>query len=247
MPEARPAAEAATEKVIAQVGNDYQNFGVPLVVANLDSYRATVPTTGESSYWANYEFTDENGVPSQVSVDWFPLSDSPVLSSKYKGLRGFAYDLRVVAKARELNSPYRIVARNRQNLELSVVAVFQYAVFHNVDLEINPSPPMTISGAVHCNANIYLNPANSLVFQDEVTAAGQIVLDRKPGDPSGHSSGTVTFQDTHTSGVLSLNLPIGTNNSSAAVHQIIEIPSWTESPTSLVGSSDIITKLTWLF
>src|SRR6267143_3216697 len=103
------AAEAATEKVIAQVGNDYQNFGVPLVVANLESYRAIVPTTAESSYWANYEFTDENGLPNKVSVDWFPLSESPVLSSKYKGLRGFAYDLRVVAKAREVNSPYHIV------------------------------------------------------------------------------------------------------------------------------------------
>src|SRR2546421_2727216 len=56
------AAEAAAEKVIAQVGDDYQNFGVPLVVANLDKYRATVPTVGESTYWANYEFTDENGV-----------------------------------------------------------------------------------------------------------------------------------------------------------------------------------------
>src|SRR4051812_12479302 len=134
------AAEAATEKIAARVGNDYQNFGVALVTANLDSYRATVPTSDENSYWSGFQFTDENGVANQVSVDWLPINDSTVLSSRYKGLRGSAYDMRILCKAREVNSPYYIVARNRQNLELSVVTVFQYAVFYNVDLEINPSP-----------------------------------------------------------------------------------------------------------
>src|SRR5881409_1201993 len=56
------AAEAATEKVVANVGTDYQNLGVPLVVANLDSYRATVPMPSESSVWNNYEFLNEDGL-----------------------------------------------------------------------------------------------------------------------------------------------------------------------------------------
>jgi hypothetical protein len=231
------AAEAATEKIAARVGNDYQNFGVALVTANLDSYRTTVPTSDENSYWSTFQFTDEDGVANHISVDWLPVNDSTVLSSRYKGLRGSAYDMRILCKAREVNSPYYIVARNRQNLELSVVTVFQYAVFYNVDLEINPSPAMTITGPVHCNANIYLHPSTSLLFQDEVTASGQVFLTRKPGDPSASGAlGTITYADQPpTTGFLSLNLPVGTTNTPAAVHQIIEIPPWTESPTSVVG------------
>jgi len=231
------AAEAATEKVVAEVGTDYQNFGVALVNANLDKYRAIVPTPAEYGYWENYQFTDENGVVGQTTVDWLPLSLSPILSSRYKGLRGYAYDVRIVSKARELNGQFNVVARNRQNLELSVIAIFQFAVFYNVDLEINPSPPMTITGPVHCNANIYLQPQNSLEFASDVTAAGQIVAGKKPGDPSSRSTGPITFDALHTSGGVSLNLPIGTNNSPAAVRQILEIPPWTEPPTSLMGQS----------
>jgi len=231
------AAEAATEKVAARVGNDYQNFGVALVTANLDSYRTSVPTPEENSYWSEYQFMDENGVVNQISVDWLPINDSSILSSRYRGLRGSAYDMRIFCKARELNSPFPIVARNRQNLELSVVTVFQYAVFYNVDLEINPSPAMTITGPVHCNANIYLHPSTSLLFEDEVTAVGQVFLTRKPGDPSSSGAiGTITYADKPpTTGFMSLNLPVGTTNTPSAVHQIIEIPPWTESPSSVLG------------
>jgi hypothetical protein len=190
---------------------------------------------------------DENGVASHVSVDWLALADSPLLSSTYNGLRGFAYDMRIVAKAREINSPYQIVARNRQNLELSIVTIFQFAVFYNVDLEINPSPAMTITGPVHCNANVYLNPSSALVFQDHLTAAGQIKQTRKPGDPSSSStSGTVSFLGKPAPGFsanfLSLNLPIGTTNTSASAHQIIEVPPTGEAISSMVGQQRYYNK-----
>lgn len=231
------ATEAASEKIVARIGNDYQNYGVPLVLANLETYRTIVPTTQDSTYWSNYQFMDENGVLNQITVDFLPVTDSSILSSRYRGLRGFAYDVRVLAKAREVNAPFQIVTRIRQNLELSMVVVFQYAVFYNVDLEINPSPPMVITGPVHCNANVYLSPATTLTFEDDLTAAGTINLRRKPGDPSGAGGGgTVTFMEKHAAGSLSLNLPIGNTNSTAAVRQIIEIPPWSESPTSPQGS-----------
>ena len=53
------AAEAATEKVMAQVTRDFHSGGENLVVNNLNSYRLnTVPTTADSPYWANWQFDD---------------------------------------------------------------------------------------------------------------------------------------------------------------------------------------------
>jgi hypothetical protein len=82
-----------------------------------------------------------------------------------------------------------------------------------------------------------LQPATSLVFDDEVTAAGKIFeQQKKAGDPNNRTLGTITFSDpTHIGGMPSLNLPIGTNNTPAAMRQIIQVPPASESPTSLLG------------
>src|SRR5689334_1523151 len=40
--------------------------------------------------------------------------------------------------------------------------LFQYAVFYDSDLEINPGPDMTIRGRVHTNRNMYLNSGATL-------------------------------------------------------------------------------------
>ncbi|MGH7867921.1 MAG: hypothetical protein ACREP9_09925, partial [Candidatus Dormibacteraceae bacterium] len=49
------AAEAATEKVLAQISRDYVQGGEALVSLNLDTYSGTVPTTSDSSYWNGWE------------------------------------------------------------------------------------------------------------------------------------------------------------------------------------------------
>lgn len=230
------AAEAAVEKIVAKVGADYQNYGVPLVVANLDTYRATVPTASEYAYWSGYRFLDERGAANRVSVDWLPLTTNTFLSTKYKGLRGFAYDMRIVSLAQELNTPYSIATRVEQNLSFSLVPIFQYAIFYNGDLEFNRCAPMVVTGPVHCNANIYGVPFTTLDFNDQVTAAGKLWMNIcKPGDSQGAGSGKTYFHSSHTENVPSLNLPLGTNNTAAAAHQIIEVPPWTESANSLLG------------
>src|SRR5258708_27570328 len=83
--------------------------------------------------------------------------------------------------------------------------------------------------------NISLQPVTSLPFKDEGPAAGQIIEDKKAGDPNVRPRGTITFDDIHVSGVPSLNLPIGTNNDPVAVHQILEVPPATEPSSTLMG------------
>jgi hypothetical protein len=230
------AAEAAVEKVLAKVGDDYQNYGITLVVANLNSYRSTVPTGNEYGYWNNYRFMDESGAANHTSVDWLPMASNNLVSPKYKGLKGYGYNMRIVSQAQELGTPFGLSARVEQSLSFSMIPVFQYAIFYNEDLEFNRCAPMVVTGPVHCNATIYGVPFSTLDFKDQVTASGKIKMTQcKPGDPQPAGSGTTRFYSTKTENVPTLNLPLGTNNTSASARQIIEMPPAGENPASLLG------------
>jgi hypothetical protein len=236
------AAEAATEKVLSRVARDYQSQGESVVFSSLDTYRGLVPNLTESTLWSSYEFTDPEGRLNHTHVEYIPPSEFRMLSSVYRGLRGYASTLRVISNARELGGRFAITAAVKQDIEIATIPVFQFAIFYNTDLEINPGAPMTISGPVHCNTNIFLEPQSTLTFQSDVTAVASIIPDKKPGDPVVRSSGTIDFQGEHDGGVSSLTLPIGTNSNPAAVRAVVEIPPTDESPTSAMGKERYYNK-----
>jgi hypothetical protein len=237
------AAEAATEKVLSRIACDYQDAGESLVLNSLDTYRTLVPTTNENPAWSIYEFRDPEGNLNKVHVEYIPPSEFRQLGSQYAGLHGYASLLRVISNAREKGGQFYIAAGIRQELQVATIPLFQFAIFYNLDMEINPGPPMTISGPVHCNTNIYLQPQAPLTFVSDVTAGASIISDKKPGDPSVRSGGTITFQGEHDARVSALNLPIGTNASSPeAVRQVVEIPPAGESPTSPMGKERFYNK-----
>ncbi len=229
------AAEAATEKVITQLASDYQSQGDSLVAANLDNYRHLVPTAAENSVWSNYEFKDGQGSISQTYVQYVPPSQFALLNSQYRGLYGYASTYRIISNARELNNSIDIVGALEQDIQVATIPVFQFAIFYNVDLEINPGAAMTITGPVHCNATTYLQPMSVLTFNSDVTSVGPIITNKKPTDPTVRTPGTLVFQAEHDAGVSMLNLPIGTNNSPPAVREIVEIPPSGESANSPMG------------
>src|SRR6516225_5280834 len=55
------AGESAIEKILTQMNQDFLDGGEALVVNNLDLYRATVPTSADSAYWASWEFNNASG------------------------------------------------------------------------------------------------------------------------------------------------------------------------------------------
>lgn len=229
------AAEAATEKVLTHVAKDYEAEGEHMVLANLGTYRGLVPNTSENPDWGQYAFYDLQNTPGRITVENSEATEYRDLSSQYRGLRGYATPIRIASRVREAGRLMNVIGGVQQDLELASIPIFQFAIFYNVDLEINPGPPMDVTGPVHCNANIYLQPANVLTFHSDVTAAGEIVHDKKPGDPLARSAGRIVYRGEHNSRVSSLNLPIGTNNSPSTVRQIVEVPPAFESVTSLMG------------
>jgi hypothetical protein len=228
------AAEAATEKVLSSMEYDYQRDGEALVANNNSAYRHMVPTTTENALWGNYRFS--NGYyPGRTWVELLSSSTYKVLDAQYRGLRGWATDYRIVSDAQELNTSFTINSGVQQDVQLATIPLFQFAIFYNMDLEINPGPTMTVTGPVHGNTNLYLQPQNPLIFEDDVTSAGAIITDKKPGDPTSRTKGSITFVGEHDAGLSTLQLPIGTNNTPTAVREVVEMPPVGESATSLMG------------
>jgi hypothetical protein len=228
-------AEAATEAVISRLDADFQASGDALVQTNLNSYRQIVPTPSQNSYWAGYIFGNDLGQTGQTQVVFFPPNQFRELSSQYRGLNGYASSYHVISDARETSGSFGIVAGVEQDVETATIPLFQFAIFYNMDLEICPGPNMTISGPVHSNGILYSQPQAVLTYQNDVTAVGSIIHDKKPGDPTIRTFGSITYMGEHDGGVNSLNLPIGTNNSPAAVRQVVEKPPTGELATSAMG------------
>jgi hypothetical protein len=79
-----------------------------------------------------------------------------------------------------------------------------------------------------------------LTFNSDVTSSGTIYQTPNPSSPKVITGGTTVFNGADDSGVSTLNLPIGTNNSPAAVHQVLELPPGSlplgsENPYSSLG------------
>ncbi len=230
------AAEAATEKILVHISRDYLNGGGGSVSGNLANYSTMIPTATEYSNWGNYIFINPStGANGSVYVDQYQTSTYTVLDSQYQGLSGYQAIYRIIANAQLTNSHNgTLKAGVEQFVATEAIPLFQFAIFYNEDLEINPSPNMVVTGRVHSNGNIYADPANSLTFSNDVTASGTINLTFKPGDPSGSrvSGGgapNVIFDGEHDGGVSSLNLPIGTNSTTTNVYQILQPPQATDS------------------
>ena len=239
------AAEAATEKVMASLGRDYAAQGEGLVFVNVANYRNLIPTSAENPEWAKYSFSDGTGLPNQTYVQRISAAPSYVaLSSKYRGLYGIASTYRIVSNARMNGTANTLNLGVKQDIQLASIPVFQFAIFYNMDLEINPGPDMKVTGRVHGNANINVQPVNTLTFMSHVTAVGSIIEDKHTNDPSVRTltSSKIVYQDEHDGNADALTLPIGTNSSSAAVHAIIEVPPAGESATSAMGKQRYYNK-----
>jgi hypothetical protein len=238
------AAEASTEKALAAMMRDFRDGGEGEVNSRMGSYRSRVPLASEDAEWGRYRFFNNAGTAGRNQVQ--KVGTNPpsfmALDSQYSGLYGLASSYRVRSNAALTNGTQSVAASVQQDVQLATIPVFQFAIFYSMDLEINPGPAMTVNGRVHSNSELYANPGSTLTFQTHVTAAGGIHENKSPLDPSSARGGTVVFNAEHDSGVSSLTLPVGTDNSPEAVREILRPPPLGESPASLLGQQRYYNK-----
>lgn len=246
------AAESATEKVLASFVSDYENYGAPLVYSKLSTYSNCVPTSSDDPYWANYTFTGGPGQTNSVVVNLINPTNIVVLGPPYNGLIMNAATYEIISTAMSTTTDFHIGACVGQQVNLGTIPVFQFAIFYQNTMEIDPGANMTINGFAHGNNNIYLDPNSgiTLTFSNDVSSSGAIVLGENPLDPTTgrNAQPNPNFNGFHLSGVNPLILPVGTNSSGATtntaqnVNAILQIPPAGVSANSLSGSNYLYNK-----
>ncbi|MCU0783700.1 MAG: hypothetical protein MUF81_06560 [Verrucomicrobia bacterium] len=233
------AAEAATEKVLSQMTHDFINQKFD--PTKLDDYRSLIPT---NDWAAEYEFSNGAGAANQTWVESTLIALPTYLDSQFAGLYGSNYLCTVRANAQFLTPAYpSLAAAVRQDFQLASIPIFQFAIYYAMDLEINPSRAMTITGKVRGNADLYASPGTALKFEDAVGAVGKIYHHRHPSDPNTSSGLLPVYDSLHQEKVSSLTLPIGTNNSPANVCKILlDPPPAGESLVSTLGKQRYYNK-----
>ncbi len=225
------AAESATENIMTYMMRDFNNGSL----GSASTYNLFPPTNG----WpVVFQFSDTNGNTANAATISIGTSAFTQLNSQYAGLYSFAIPVDIASPATPKNQGINLSATVYQTIQFAVIPLFQFAIFYNLDMEINPGAAMTVNGHVHSNNNIFATGSSSgspLVFSNEVEAAQMATNVPSPLDPQNHGrSGNVVYAnpDTPLSDYTSLNLPIGgtTNNNPTNVLAILNLPPATNAP-----------------
>ena len=239
------AAEAATEKVIARMKSDFPSGGNWLLTNNLTSYKATVPTTAENAYWGNFQFSDAQGNANQTYVQCISATGWGPLSSQYAGLNGWTNIYRVLSNAKSTGSTgATIVNAVQQDIQFDSIPVFQFAIFYNSLLEFTWCAPFIVNGRTHANGSIYVGSCQNLTFNSAVTCSGWLGKTNWDGKTTSQYTGALNYNGSpgYSTNAQVLQLPIGTNNTPAAVQQIINMPPAGEDPNSAMGQQRYYNK-----
>ncbi len=169
------AAEAGLDKATAAIQTHYEATGVPP-----SSFPAETLSIGDITY--GYSTTPQ------------PTTQRKLTKGTLGGLNAFVrpYKIQSTAIDHSHNTAYTL----EQSFEVAFIPLFQFGVFYENDLEIAPSPPMTLLGRVHSNGDIYISAGNTLSIESYMTAYGDIYHGRKPGDPQSVSPGDIQIKST---------------------------------------------------
>jgi hypothetical protein len=130
-----------------------------------------------------------------------------------------------------------------------MVPLYQFAIFYNLDLEINPDSAMTVIGPVHSNGSIWATGAGSgttrLVFSSTVDAVGTISNVPSPLDPQNVGrSGNVLYTFTDNNPLANYNpltFALGTNPSTDPTNflAIIQLPPPSLAPPNYAAAYSV--------
>lgn len=223
------AAEGGTEVIFAHMDRDYLYGSLDQTASN---YISLTPDT--TTWPVLYTFNTEIDMGPEVNV----LS---YLGSQYTNLLGEPQTNTITVTAipltRDQDSVHyqnpSIPATVSQTFVFATVPIFQFAIFYNLNLEIDPGAGMPIGGPVFSNDGIWSGTPNVL-YSSTVEAAGQVnTSGTDPFCGSKTDSGTPQANFEYPgqpaqpeSNVNPLILPIGTggNNNSTNVEAIVNIP-----------------------
>jgi hypothetical protein len=220
------AAEAAVERIIGQIDRDF----IASSISNSSAYTSLVAGLNgidQSAWPVQYIYRDTNGNANMAGVIFGPAATaSQPLNSQYAGLYGFAQSIDVYATATPTGQRYNVPATVHEALQFANIPLYQFAIFYNVNLEIDPGAAMNISGPVFCNQGIW-EGSTVCTFSSTVTA----VNTNSVGVPNpfalnynGTGASIFSMAGQPVDHANALVMPIGTNNSPGAILGLLRLP-----------------------
>jgi len=227
---AEAAAEAANETVVGTLDRDWA-YGQTLQAA---SVYANLALPVQTSWPMQFQYSDGSGNNNKIGVIIGSQTFTNALGSQFANLSGYIYPCTITSKATATGQLYSVSATVNQVVNATIIPLFQFAVFYNMNLEIDPGAAMVLNGPVFSNQGLWAGTAN-ITFNSTVAAAGwiyDVATDSTNDDPwamgktdSGTPNGNFLVRPIANED--SLTLPIGTNNNPAAVEAIINLPTGT--------------------
>ncbi len=206
------AAEAATEQVFSQMDRDF-------LYGNLNSassYSGLIPNT--STWPVTYTFSSPTGTTNTtyVSFDQTSGTNLVALNAQFLGLQGFVQNCQIISVATPNNTFYGVPATVSQTFQAAKIPIFQFAIFYNLNMEMDPTPVMSVNGPVFCNQSMWIVAIGGLTFNSTVQAVGTVNLTSTDPFANNYSrSGTVavTFKlpQQPSAGNNALTVPIAGN------------------------------------
>ncbi len=164
------AAESGLNVGMAEFRNIFLDYNVP---QSSDLTPRTITTNGRT---VTYEMSEVAGNPKRITI---PAGE------QFAGANSYQYTYEVMSKAESIGATSK--AEIGGQFLIDYIPIFQFFGFYAKDLELSPGPPMTITGRLHTNEDLYLDGKLEImdapsqgVNSVTVTAAGNIYRGTKP-------------------------------------------------------------------
>jgi hypothetical protein len=219
------AAEGATEQVMAQMASDFYNSDLQ----TRNSYMAGSLLPDTSGWPVRFTFSNPYSHiaatyvtinPGDWTTNWSVLS-----GANYAGLHAFVANCAATSTATTTNQPANVSASVQLQFQLVALPIFQYAIYYNMDLEIDPGAAMTINGPVFSGAGIWAG-SPILTFDGPVSAVGIIATNASDPFSTGYTGGgSPTFSSTCSSNANAVAMPIGATNDPTVIRALLNLPT----------------------
>lgn len=222
------AAEADTERVIAQMSRDFWKQALSV---NSNYYLIYIAPSNQVGWPCQFSFSDGFGTNNQTHVsipsydwktNWVIITN--VINPTYSNHPGCVASCTVISTATTANQSYNVSATVEQDFQFVSFPLFAGMAFYNLNMEIDPGATMTFNGPVFCNQNIWT--CGQAAFNSSISAAGTVyyTTTNDPFMTGKHDPSATSFASTPSSGVPSEVMAIGTNTDPTAVRAFLELP-----------------------
>jgi hypothetical protein len=138
--------------------------------------------------YTTFTFVADKTIYDPLSTVAAPVPSVIPSGQMYAGLNSQQYRYTVYSTAAKIDPADPVGSMQRgdtktvlqMDFKSQIIPLFQFAAFYDRDLEINSTTPMSLTGRVHTNANLYVQPTPlvstnpGIDFLSNVTVAGDI-------------------------------------------------------------------------